>query len=84
MKFINFKVGDQIRLGLKTEKGVIDVEQSATALSFELPTKIEQVIAGGEKVLRQLDELTKQKFTPFQKKIWYMLHVSLSQKKLFV
>ncbi len=60
MKFINFKVGDQIRLGLKTEKGVIDVEQAATALSLELPTKIEQVIAGGEKALRQLDELNKQ------------------------
>jgi len=60
VKFINFKVGEQIRLGIKSEKGIIDVEQAATALSLELPTNIEQVIAGGEKALRQLDELTKQ------------------------
>ena len=60
MKFINFLVEEEVRLGIKTEKGIIDVEQSATELSLELPTKIEQVIAGGEKALRQLDELNKQ------------------------
>ena len=60
MKFIQFKVGESIRLGIKTENGIIDVEQSATSLSLELPTKMEQVIAGGEEVLKQLAELTKQ------------------------
>ena len=60
MKFIQFKVGESIRLGIKTENGIIDVEQTATSLSFELPTKMEQVIAGGEEVLKQLAELTKQ------------------------
>jgi 2-keto-4-pentenoate hydratase/2-oxohepta-3-ene-1,7-dioic acid hydratase in catechol pathway len=59
LKFINFLVEEEVRLGIKTEKGIIDVEQSATVLSLELPTKIEQVIAGGEKALRQLDELNK-------------------------
>ena len=60
MKFIQFKVGESIRLGIKTENGIIDVEQTATSLSLELPTKMEQVIAGGEEVLKQLAELTKQ------------------------
>ena len=59
MKFIQFKVGESIRLGIKTENGIIDVEQTATSLSLELPTKMEQVIAGGEEVLKQLAELTK-------------------------
>ena len=60
MKLIQFKVGESIRLGIKIENGIIDVEQSATSLSLELPTKMEQVIAGGEEVLKQLAELTKQ------------------------
>ena len=59
MKLINFKVEEQIRLGIKTEKGIIDVEQAATLLSLELPTTMEQVIAGGDEALSQLTELTK-------------------------
>ena len=63
MKLINFKVEEQIRLGIKTEKGIIDVEQAATSLSLELPTTMEQVIAGGDKALSQLAELTKLEFS---------------------
>ena len=59
MKLINFKVEEQIRLGIKTEKGIMDVEQAATSLSLELPTTMEQVIAGGDEALSQLAELTK-------------------------
>ncbi len=62
MKLINFKVEEQIRLGIKTEKGILDVEQAATSLSLELPTTMEQVIAGGDKALSQLAELTKLEF----------------------
>ena len=62
MKLINFKVEEQIRLGIKTEKGILDVEQAATSLSLELPTTMEQVIAGGDKALSQLAELTKFEF----------------------
>lgn len=60
MKLIHFQVGEQIRLGIKTEKGIIDVEQAAQTFSLELPTKMEQVIAGGEQVLSQLHDLAKQ------------------------
>ncbi len=84
MKLINFKVDEQVRLGIKTEKGIMDVEQAAASLSLELPTTMEQVIAGGDKALSQLAKLTKLKFPPFQKKRLYMLHVLLNQKKLFV
>ena len=60
MKLIHFQVGEQIRLGIKTEKGIIDVEQAAQTFSLELPMNMEQVIAGGEKALTQLRDLTKQ------------------------
>jgi 2-keto-4-pentenoate hydratase/2-oxohepta-3-ene-1,7-dioic acid hydratase (catechol pathway) len=59
MKIVNFKLGEQIRLGIKIEQGIIDVEQSAAAYSLEVPTIIEDVIAGGEKSLVQLAELAK-------------------------
>ncbi|WP_411680925.1 fumarylacetoacetate hydrolase family protein [Clostridium thailandense] len=57
MKIVNFKVGDQIRLGIKRDQGIIDVEQAAVKFSIEAPITIEQVIAGGEKSLVQLAEL---------------------------
>ena len=34
MKLIHFQAGEQIRLGIKTEKGVIDVEQAAQTFSL--------------------------------------------------
>lgn len=54
MKFVNFKVNNQIRLGIKNEKGIIDVEEASAAYSLDLPKTIEQVIAEGEKVLLPL------------------------------
>lgn len=59
MKLVNFKLGEQIRLGIKSEQGIIDIEQAGTDYSLEVPTTIEQVIAGGEKILLQLGELAK-------------------------
>lgn len=60
MKFINFKVADQVRLGIKTETGIIDVEQTAANQSLEVPVTIEEVIAQGEKALNSLAQLTEQ------------------------
>lgn len=57
MKLVNFKFGEQIRLGIKIDKGIIDVEQAATAFSLEVPSTMEQVIEGGEKGLNKLREL---------------------------
>jgi len=57
VKFINFQTEDQIRLGIKTDRGIIDIVQAAEAYSLDMPTKIEDVIAGGDKALKQLTEL---------------------------
>jgi 2-keto-4-pentenoate hydratase/2-oxohepta-3-ene-1,7-dioic acid hydratase in catechol pathway len=59
MKFVNFSVGKEIRLGIKSEQGIIDVVESARDCSLEAPATMEQVIAGGEKILLQLNELLK-------------------------
>ena len=58
MKFVQFIGGDSVRLGIKTEQGIIDVEQCATLLSIDVPTTMEQVIVGGEEALLQLKQLT--------------------------
>ncbi len=60
MKFVNFQSGNQIRLGIKTDQGIIDVEKAAAACSLEVPIKIEEVIKGGDVVLSKLVELTGQ------------------------
>lgn len=57
MKLINFYVEDQIRVGIKTDQGIIDVEKAAKQHDIYVPTTIEQIIAGGEQHLLQLKKL---------------------------
>lgn len=59
MKFVNFKVGEEIRLGIKTEQGIIDVLETANQYSLEVPLTIEQVMSNAEQSLRQLGQLVK-------------------------
>lgn len=59
MKLVNFKVGEQIRLGIKNKQGIIDVTKAAKDYSFKIYATIEEVIEGGEEALSQLAELTK-------------------------
>lgn len=59
MKFVQYKSGNQIRLGIKNDHGMIDVEKAAAAYSFEVPTTIEGVIEGGNEVLATLAELNR-------------------------
>jgi 2-keto-4-pentenoate hydratase/2-oxohepta-3-ene-1,7-dioic acid hydratase in catechol pathway len=59
MKLLNFKKGNEIRLGIKTEKGVIDVEKAAYANSMKAPVSMEQVIEGGDKAISELKEIMK-------------------------
>lgn len=60
MKFVNFQSSNQIRLGIKTNHGIIDVENAAAIHSLELPSTIEGVIEGGEEVFSKLNELSQQ------------------------
>lgn len=59
MKFVNFKSGEQIRLGIKHEQGIIDVEKAAAAHSLNVPTTMEHVIASRKEGLSQFAELIK-------------------------
>ncbi|EKQ57727.1 MULTISPECIES: fumarylacetoacetate hydrolase family protein [unclassified Clostridium] len=61
MKLVNFKFGEEIRLGIKVEQGIIDVEKTATINSFDVPTTMEKVIENAERGLSQLEGLIKKK-----------------------
>lgn len=61
MKLINFKVGEQIRLGIKGDQGIIDVESAVAANSYDGPATMEQVIKSGDKGLAKLAELADKK-----------------------
>lgn len=85
MKLVNFKVGEQIRLGIKNEKGIIDVTKAAEQYSLKVPTNIEQVIEGGEKSLVELIELSKKEIETIQEdKIVYAPCVTKPEKILCV
>lgn len=59
MKLVNFKSGEKIGLGIKVDKGIIDVEKTASINSFCVPTTMQQVIERGKDGLLQLEELSK-------------------------
>jgi len=85
MKIVNFKIGEQIRLGIKSGQGVIDVVKAAEKYSIEVPTTIEQVIGGEEKSLSQLAELIKKEIEIIpEEKIVYAPPVTKPEKILCV
>lgn len=60
MKLVNYKLDNQIRLGLKVDKGIIDVEKAVEIFHIELPCSMEEAIQYGtnafENLLSILDE----------------------------
>ncbi|MHC1714134.1 MAG: fumarylacetoacetate hydrolase family protein [Acidaminococcaceae bacterium] len=56
MKFVNFQLNSQIRLGVKVENGIMDIAQVSDAYSLEVPNTIEQIIAAGKSVIEKLQK----------------------------
>ena len=59
MKLVNFYAGEKVYLGIKTDKGIINVEKTANNHNLNVPTTIEQVINGNMKAIAELKELEK-------------------------
>ena len=60
MKLLNYRVGDGLRVGISTRSGVIDVASAGVALDVSFPLTMEEIIAGGDVLLDQLDDLAQQ------------------------
>ena len=56
LKFVNFQLNNQIRLGVKVENGIMDIAQVSDAYSLEVPNTIEQIIAAGKSVIEKLQK----------------------------
>lgn len=56
MTFVTLRKGDAYRLGVKTDRGILDVEKAAAALDVPAPATIDEVLrgAGDDGALQQL------------------------------
>jgi 2-keto-4-pentenoate hydratase/2-oxohepta-3-ene-1,7-dioic acid hydratase in catechol pathway len=59
MKLLSFQTGDGVRLGIKTEAGVVDVRQTAEKAGLSAPFTVDEVISAGQVGLTQLQEVVK-------------------------
>jgi len=58
MKLVNFIENEKVCLGIKTERGILNVAEAAASIGETFPSTIEEVIAGGKKILAKLSELS--------------------------
>ena len=54
MTFLTIKQGDEMSLGVKTKKGVLDVKAASALLAMKAPTTIDDLIQGGDAGLTAL------------------------------
>jgi len=59
MKLLNFKKNDSIHLGIKEERGIIDVTQAAADHALDIPADMMTVIEQGAEALKKLAGLGK-------------------------
>lgn len=57
MRLLQFKRLDEVKLGMKIEEGIIDIEAASLALGMEVPGSMEAVLSGGEASISQLKAL---------------------------
>ncbi|MDQ0219780.1 FAA hydrolase family protein [Peribacillus cavernae] len=60
MKLISFQASDRVRLGIKTENGIVDVCSTAEKAGLSAPNTMEDVIAAGQSGLDQLHQVLSQ------------------------
>jgi len=57
MVLATLRSGDEYSLGIKTDKGILDVKRAAHAARSGAPTTIDELLAGGDRGLTELREL---------------------------
>lgn len=68
MKFLQFYRDGETRLGLKTDKGIIDLKLIAKQKKIEIPYTIEGILKGGKTALHQLMKIGGNEENLFQEK----------------
>lgn len=57
MKLLSFHTSDGVRLGIKTEVGIVDVRAAAAKSGLDAPQTIMDVITGGSQALEQIEQV---------------------------
>ncbi|WP_138420525.1 fumarylacetoacetate hydrolase family protein [Aquibacillus sediminis] len=57
MKLLQFILNDEVRLGVKTDRGVLDVKEASSRLNVAAPTAIQDVILAGDEGTKALGKL---------------------------
>ncbi|MBM7609297.1 2-keto-4-pentenoate hydratase/2-oxohepta-3-ene-1,7-dioic acid hydratase in catechol pathway [Lysinibacillus composti] len=60
MKFVSFQSADGVKLGVVTDKGIVDVRAIAEKVGLNAPSTIEEVIATGETAINQIQQVLSQ------------------------
>lgn len=85
MKLVHFKVGKEIRLGIKIGQEIVDVAQTAAIHSFDGPLTMNELMERGEKGVLQLTELIKkERQTIAEEQICYAPCVTNPEKILCI
>lgn len=57
MKLLSFQASDGVRLGIKTDNGIVDVQATAETAGLSVSTSINEVISSGKSGLEQLQQI---------------------------
>ncbi|MDQ4007006.1 MAG: fumarylacetoacetate hydrolase family protein [Actinomycetota bacterium] len=60
MQLLSFHASDGVRLGVRTDDGVVDVRRAAEAAAVPAPSSVREAIAGGAPAIEQLERLVSQ------------------------
>ncbi len=62
MKLLMFKSGESYKLGVSTEKGVVDIQQASAELSggVNIPRSVDEVLQAGETAIAHMSQLVEQ------------------------
>jgi len=60
LKFVSFQSADGVKLGVVTDKGIVDVRAVAEKAGLNTPSTIEEVIASGETAINQIQQVLSQ------------------------
>ena len=59
MKLVNIKVGEEIHLGIKMNKGIIDISLLSNKHGYDLPCTMEEVIKNKKQAVAEIEEMLK-------------------------
>lgn len=71
MKLLTFQTGEGLKLGIKTDMGVLDVLRASEVMNTEVPQSLDQVLKEGETAVKNLSQLIEQAESNSDKSLYF-------------